>query len=229
MPNTGRPARLVLIRHGETVGNRLNLWTGWTDTPLSKTGWDQVRRTAQRLENNPLNAVALYTSPIGRAQGTADIIGRALNLSPISDDALKEMHFGDMEAIDGDSFADEYPELYARWRDRLDESFAWPGGEARHEFRARTAGALKRLAAEHWGQTILLVTHSGFIRMALAHLDPERFREWWLVRLDNCGLTHLVMDSDGTTEVPIFNDVAYLDGKSRRTGDAEMAALQIRG
>ena len=122
-PNSGSPARLVLIRHGETVGNRQNLWTGWTDTPLSEAGWAQVRRTARRLEGDPLNAVALYTSPIGRAQGTADIIGRALDLSPISDEALKEMHFGDLEAIDGARFADEHPELYAHWRDRLDESF----------------------------------------------------------------------------------------------------------
>ncbi len=228
-PSPEGASRLVLIRHGETVGNLQNLWTGWTDTPLSEAGWNQVRRTARRLEGDSWSAVALYTSPIGRAQQTADTIGRALNLSPISDEALREMHFGDLEAINGDRFADEHPELHARWRDRLDESFAWPGGEARHEFRTRTAAALERLAAKHRGQTVFLVTHSGFIRMALAHLKPERFREWWLVRLDNCGLTHLVMDQNGTTEVPIFNDIAHLDSRSRRTGDAEMAALQIRG
>jgi probable phosphoglycerate mutase len=217
--------RLVLIRHGETIGNQQNLWTGWTDTPLSEEGWDQVSRTARRLEQNELNAVALYTSPIGRAQQTADAIGRVLRLSPIPDEALKEMHFGNLEAINGDRFAVDHPELYARWRDRLDETFGWPGGEARYEFRARTVAALQRLAATHRGQTVLLVTHSGFIRMALAHLQPERFGEWWRVRLDNCGFTHLVMYSDGTTQVPIFNDIAHLDSSTRRTGDAKMAAL----
>ena len=218
---------MVLIRHGETVGNLEGLWTGWTDTPLSDAGRDQVRRTAERLEGNVLSAVALYTSPIGRAQQTADSIGRAVRLDPIPDESLKEMHFGDLEALDGGRFAADHPEIYARWRNRQDETFAWPGGEARHEFRTRTAGALERLAATHRGQTVLVVTHSGVIRMALAHLEPGRFGEWWHVPVDNCGLTHLVMDRAGTAQVPVFNDVAHLDNSTRRMSDAEMAALQI--
>lgn len=205
------PTRLVLIRHGETVGNQQQLWTGWSDTPLSETGRAQIRQTAAWLERDSLNPVALYTSPVGRAQQTADPCGQALRLDPIPDESLKEMHFGELEAIRGDYFATDHPEIHARWRHRKDESFGWPGGETRREFRARTAGALERLASVHPGQTILLVTHSGFIRMALAHFAPQQFEDWWLVQLRNCSLTHLLLNRAGRVQIPIFNDITHLD------------------
>jgi probable phosphoglycerate mutase len=210
MPNRDGSTRFVLIRHAETVGNQQGVWTGWSETPLNETGWEQLRRTAGRLERDPLDAVALYTSPIGRAQQTADSIGQAVGLRPIPDESLKEMHFGELELIRGEHLATDHPQIYARWRDRTDETFGWPGGESRREFRARTVDALERLGAAHRGDTILLVTHSGFIRMALAHFVPERFMEWWQVRLDNCGLTHLVMDPAGQAQVSVFNDVSHL-------------------
>ena len=204
------PTRLVLIRHGETVGNRRQLWTGWSDTSLSETGRDQVRRMAARLERDSLGAAALYSSPIGRARKTAASISQATRLPLILDDALKEMHFGELEAIRSEHFATDHPEIYARWRNREDESFGWPGGETRREFRHRAVGAIERLAAAHPGQTILLVTHSGFIRMALAHFAPRQFGEWWRVKMDNCSLTHLVLDGDGATQVSVFNDIAHI-------------------
>lgn len=210
MPKRDGATRLVLIRHGETVGNQEGLWTGWSDTPLSEAGWEQVRRTAGRLERDPLDAVALYTSPIGRAQETADLIGQAVGLRPTPDEALKEMHFGELESIRHEHLAADHPGLYARWRNRTDETFGWPGGESRREFRARTVAALQRLADAHPGHTVLLVTHSGFIRMALAHFVPHRFGEWWLVKPDNCGLTQLLMDPAGEARVPVFNDVSHL-------------------
>jgi broad specificity phosphatase PhoE len=210
MPNPDGSTRLVLIRHAETVGNQQGLWTGWSDTPLNDAGWDQVRRTADRLERDPLDAVALYTSPIGRAQQTAGEIGRAVGLCPIPDESLKEMHFGDLESIRHEHLASDHPQIYAHWRDRTDETFRWPGGESRREFRDRTVRGLKRLAVAHPGHTILLVTHSGFIRMALAHFEPHQFAEWWHVKPHNCGLTQLLIGPAGEAQVPVFNDISHL-------------------
>lgn len=203
-------SRLILIRHGETVGNREQLWTGWSDTPLTEIGWKQIRQTAGRFRQDSMGATALYTSPIGRARQTAGEIGRAIGLDPILDGSLKEMHFGDLEAIRGDYFATDHPEIYAHWRHRMDEDFGWPGGETRRDFRLRTVGAVERLRVEYPGQTILLVTHSGYIRMALAHFVPQDYQQWWDVKLNNCSLTHLLIDGTGGAQVPILNDVTHL-------------------
>jgi len=193
-PNPEHPTRLVLIRHGETMGNRQQLWTGWSDTPLSDTGREQVRRTAARLELYPLGAGALFSSSLGRAWRTAVPISQAIHLPPIANEALKEMHFGALDAIHGKHFARDHPALYARWSNRRDENFGWPGGETRREFRARVTSAMKRLAAAYPGQTILVITHSGLIRMTLAHFVPQRFGMWWHVQVSNCSLTHLLLD-----------------------------------
>ncbi len=207
---SGAPTRLVLIRHGETVGNRQNLWTGWSDTPLTDAGWQQIRRTAARLGREPMNAVALYGSPIGRAWRTAVALSRATGLHPVACDSLKEMHFGDLETIHSQQFPTNHPAVYARWKNRTDEEFGWPGGETRRAFRARVISGIIRLAAAHPGQVVLVVTHSGVIRITLAHLLPERYGEWWRVHVENCSLTHLLLDRTGRVQVPVFNDASHL-------------------
>jgi broad specificity phosphatase PhoE len=204
------PACLILVRHGETVGNQQQLWTGWSDTALSKVGREQVCRTVARLERDSLGVVGLYSSPTGRAWKTALSFGQVTRLHPVRDESLREMHFGELEAIRSEHFQADHPEVYARWQDRTDEGFCWPAGESRSQFRARVRAAVLRLAGAHLGETILLVTHSGFIRMALAHLMPHRFGEWWNVRIDNCSFTHLLVDRDAMARVPTLNDISHL-------------------
>jgi broad specificity phosphatase PhoE len=208
-PDPDNFTRLVLLRHGETEGNQQNLWTGWTDTPLSSRGRQQIKRTADFLAQNGQDFHIIYSSPIGRAWRTAKAVGKAVNLTPMRDDALKEMHFGELESLNSQRFAIDYPDIYASWQNRTDESFGWPGGETRRAFRSRIRVCIQRLAAAHPGQRILLVTHSGVIRMALAHFVPDRFAQWWEVKLGNCSFTHLV-DPTGTAKVPVLNDVGHL-------------------
>ncbi len=209
-PDSPVPARLVLVRHGETVGNRENLWTGWSETPLTDLGRRQAESAASRLRSEPWEITALYSSPLGRAWHTALTIGQALGLWPMPSDALREMHFGELENINSKRFPEEYPAVYAQWSQRTDESFGWPGGETRWAFRQRVAQALTELAAAHPGNTILLVTHSGVIRMALAHFVPQDFGEWWRVKAENCSLTHLLLNGRGRATVPVFNDFNHL-------------------
>jgi broad specificity phosphatase PhoE len=208
-PSLSPPARLVLIRHAETVGNLQQRWTGWSHTPVSELGHEQIRRTAARLAEEPCDYAALYSSPLERAWETAGPIGRAVGRQPIRVEALKEMHFGELESIQSDEFASEHPEIYRQWQRRTDDSFGWPGGETRQAFRQRVADGLGRLAADHSGEMILIVTHSGVIRMALAHFVPQQYSEWWQVRLGNCSLTHLVLGG-AVAEVPVLNDMAHL-------------------
>jgi broad specificity phosphatase PhoE len=209
-PNPEQWTRLLLVRHGESVGNLQDVWAGWSETPLSAVGRRQAADTAARLAQEGLGAVALFSSPLSRAWQTADVIGRALGHEPIVDESLKEMHFGDLECMQGRRFAEDHPTVYARWRDKTDEDFGWPGGETRRQFRRRVSEAIARLAGACNQQTALVVTHSGVIRMALAHLIPERFGAWWDVRVDNCSLTHVELGGSCRVRVPVVNDVGHL-------------------
>jgi broad specificity phosphatase PhoE len=151
----------------------------------------------------------LYSSPLERAWQTAEPIGEAIHRPPVPMEALKEMHFGELESIQTEQFATEYPELYQQWQRRTDESFGWPGGETRRAFRRRVADAFGRLSADHPGETVLVITHSGVIRMALAHFVPQEYGDWWRVRIGNCSLTHLVLGGSDS-EVPVVNDIDHL-------------------
>jgi broad specificity phosphatase PhoE len=220
------PTRLVLVRHAETIGNRQQLWTGWSHTPVSELGYQQIRDTAARLAQERTEFVCLYSSPLRRAYQTAEAIGEAIGRRPVSVESLKEMHFGELESIRSERFAADHPEVYRQWQHRTDESFGWPGGETRRAFRQRVADTMIRLSIEHEGQTILIVTHSGVIRMALAHFLPHRYGEWWRVRIGNCSLTHLVLDAQGA-RVPILDDVTHLE--SINEGDFSCRGGTIAG
>jgi probable phosphoglycerate mutase len=177
---------------------------------VSERGHEQIRRTALRLARERDEFAGLYSSPLERACQTAEPIGRAIGRPPRAVESLKEMHFGELESIRSDRFAVDHPEVYRQWQHRTDESFGWPGGETRRAFRQRVAETLGRLSDEHAGETILIVTHSGVIRMALAHFVPHQYSEWWQVRIANCGLTHLLL-GQSEAEVAILNDISHLE------------------
>jgi broad specificity phosphatase PhoE len=88
---------LVLVRHGETLGNREGRFQVY-DTPLSDAGRIQAARLAERLAGEP-PADALYASDLARASETAAIVGRRLGLPPIADAALRELDVGDWKGL----------------------------------------------------------------------------------------------------------------------------------
>jgi probable phosphoglycerate mutase len=70
--------RVLLARHGQTEWNVLGRRQGQLDSPLTAAGWDHARRHAKTLA--PQDIDAIFTSPLGRASTTADIIGEALGV-----------------------------------------------------------------------------------------------------------------------------------------------------
>lgn len=62
-------AKLILMRHGESVWNKLNLFTGWVDVPLSQKGIEEALAGGQRIKDIPIDVI--HTSTLVRAQMTA--------------------------------------------------------------------------------------------------------------------------------------------------------------
>src|SRR5436309_13776547 len=89
------PTTLVLVRHGETAGNRDRRFQTY-DTPLSDTGRAQAQRVAERLAaEGPFDA--LYASDLARTRETAEAIGARLGLTPVFTPALRELDTGDLD------------------------------------------------------------------------------------------------------------------------------------
>lgn len=167
---------LILVRHAQTVANVAGRWEGWTDGELTPLGREQAEATAQRLTAHSAEVAALHTSPLLRALETARVIGAALGLPPVVANDLKEINFGQLDGVSPEEMERHHPALHARWRNRDDLGFTWPGGEQRAAFLRRVASACDRILSLHPRETALIVSHGGTTRVLLAHLLPSKQR-----------------------------------------------------
>jgi 2,3-bisphosphoglycerate-dependent phosphoglycerate mutase len=143
---------LLLVRHGETDWNAERRWQGHADIPLNGRGRDQAVRLAEELAHEPV--AAIYSSDLSRARETAEIVGIRLGVPIVLDADLREIDVGTREGL-------TWPET----RERTD----WDGEP--HEAHAeRILGALRRIAARHDDERLLVVTHGGSIRRVHEHL-----------------------------------------------------------
>jgi broad specificity phosphatase PhoE len=216
--------QLFLVRHGQTVGNVQQVWQGWTGGELTPLGVQQAQATARHLAACGQTFDALYSSPLRRAWQTAQVVGRALGLSPLAHEGLKEIWFGEIEGMTWDEFAARYPDVHRRWSDRSDMSFTWPGGESRAEVHRRARQAIQDIAARHDGQSIVVVAHGGTLRAILAHLFPAQLGQPWRHSLDNCSLTRVWLTPDGP-QLLALNDQSHLDGLT--SGDTWVGASTL--
>lgn len=131
------------VRHGETDWNKNRLAQGQTDIPLNQAGRDQAHQAAPLLAGHGMTRV--ITSPLSRAQETADIINRTLSLPMEQHAGLMERYFGPLE---GKPWAPGFVE-------------SEPGGDAepRPQFINRVMSTLVELL-ERPGP-LLLVSHGG--------------------------------------------------------------------
>ncbi len=182
------PIRLVLVRHGETVGHSSIRYYGRTDVALSDLGRRQMRAVCEWLAaREGANALApVFTSPLVRATEAARIIaGR--DAEAIAIEEFAEVDFGLFEGLTADEIAALYPEEFRRWNaNRFAPDFVYPEGEGRAEFVARVGRGTARMLASwqalreaswHDSRTsggaasnALMMAHRGVIRAVVRQL-----------------------------------------------------------
>jgi broad specificity phosphatase PhoE len=150
--------RIVMIRHGETVGNSSIRFHGSGDLPLSDAGREQLRQTARRLRGESFDAVV--ASPLRRSWEGAAIVAGAVPVRLEAD--FREIHFGRWEGMTAEEIRASDPVLYQDWQAKA-EGFEFPGGEPRADFRGRVERGLDRLL-QSGATATLLVVHKGIIR-----------------------------------------------------------------
>ncbi|MET9917133.1 histidine phosphatase family protein [Streptomyces sp. NPDC059605] len=164
---TGSPATLLLARHGQTVWHAENRYAGVSDIALTDEGRRQARQLGEWAARNRVDAI--WTSTVGRAVETAQPACRALGLVPRREHDLRECDFGEVEGRTLAEFAADHPDLAAEYRaDPVAHPF--PGAEDPRTAAARGAAALRRIAAGHPGQRVLVVAHNTLLRLVLCEL-----------------------------------------------------------
>ena len=154
---------ILMARHGETDWNRDSRFQGHADTTLNDAGREQARALGERLADDGI--VAIYTSPLLRARETAGIVAARLGLEVEALDALREVDVGSWSGLTRAEVEERFPDGFRRW---LEFDHGWDDGESYDELGLRVLAALADLAGLHPGERVLVVSHGGPMRAALA-------------------------------------------------------------
>lgn len=152
---------LLVIRHGQSVADIIDVHEGRADFPLTDLGKEQARRAAEWIAvNYPLQRI--YASTLKRAAETAEIIGQRVNLTVEFDPDLMEFNNGVLAGLPFAEAAVKYP-LPPGGRKPHEPV---PGGETAIEFRMRAETVWSKIlnTAEE-NQRIAIVSHGGMIAM----------------------------------------------------------------
>jgi 2,3-bisphosphoglycerate-dependent phosphoglycerate mutase len=176
-------AYLVIVRHGQSVYNLKNLFTGWIDCSLSEKGEEEAREAGKIILAHHLAFDVVYCSELKRSWETYDLIASEDHqlfdhLPVFKRQALNERHYGDLQGKNKEETAKEYGQEQVHiWRRSYD--VRPPGGESLEDTAIRVnklyESEIKPLLIN--GKRILIVAHGNSLRaliMYLENIPPEK-------------------------------------------------------
>jgi len=244
------PGTLVLLRHGESEWNALNLFTGWVDVPLTDKGIGEGKRAGVLLDEHNLLPDIVYTSVLRRAISTANITLDACDrhwIPVVRDWRLNERHYGALQGKNKAQVRDQYgEEQFMLWRRSYDTPPPpiEPGSEYSQDADPRYAGVdapltecLKDVVARmvpYWeatisqdllaGKTVLIAAHGNSLRALVKHLDQ-------ISDADIAGLnipTGIPLRYDLDENLKPTKASEYLDPEAAAAGAAAVASQGAR-
>src|SRR5205809_708167 len=105
-----KKTQVIIVRHGQTQWNLKLIRQGHLDSPLTEKGMAQAKALAQRLAQEKFNA--LYSSDLGRAVQTAEMIAAVTGHEIVTDARLRERNLGVFQGLNGDEIKEKFPEEY---------------------------------------------------------------------------------------------------------------------
>jgi probable phosphoglycerate mutase len=206
-PAHGLATKTLLLRHGETALSAEHRFAGRGDFPLTGTGRRQASAAARRLARLATIDV-IVTSPLQRAQDTAQAAAAATGAPLEVDEDLIETDFGKWEGLTFAEAAAQWPDETSAWLANADA--APPGGESFATAARRVLGGLDRMLTTYPGRTLLLVSHVTPIKTltcrALLAPPAAMFR----MHLNVGSLCDIDWFADGPALVRSLNDTSHL-------------------
>jgi probable phosphoglycerate mutase len=195
---------------------------GWTPgVSLNEYGYAQAQALAERLASEPI--VAVYSSPLERTVETAALTASGRQLSVVTLDGIGETHIGEwtgkpIEEVSKDDL----------WRciQATPSRARFPGGESFGEAQARMVAALDELSARHAEQTILVVSHSDPIKLALAYYIGLPLDLFQRLVVDPCSISELVFPPAAAVRLVRMNDCAHIPVESAKQDTQQEGAAE---
>jgi|SRR5829696_4873124 len=235
------PAELVLVRHGESVGNladteardadadRLDLSARDADVELSPNGEEQARtlgRWVAGLADDQLPDLVL-SSPYRRAAGTARAALGDLGPEVLMDERLRERDLGLFDGLTGKGIRAGYPEE-ARRRSHVGKFYYQPpSGESWADVVLRARSLLSDLREGYDGRRVWMFTHQAVImsfRYALEELDEEELLDIdRSTPIPNASVTRYCRGEEGLVLESFADDAHLTRGPAARTDEEDRA------
>lgn len=203
--------KIYFVRHGETDWNKERKIQGQVDIPLNEFGRHLARETANGLRDVPFDVC--FTSPLGRARETAEIILQGRDVPILEDKRILEMNFGVLEGKCCSKEGWDVPDSFQMFFDDPVHYQAPEGGEDFQAVRKRTGDFLNWLFAQeqYRDSTVLVTTHGAAMAGLLNNLKKKPLAEYWGVGVHkNCGVTEVDV-TDGRIDIISENKVYYTD------------------
>lgn len=175
---------LVLVRHGQSIWNLENRFTGWTDVPLSEQGVREAHEAGQLLKRHGYQFDVAYTSSLSRAKITLDFVLAELGQTGLPTHRtfrLNERHYGALQGLNKQETAERYsPEQVHLWRRSYDIAplasdhpvKGEPNGESLKDTYFRVLPYYRSMIRKDLraGKRVIIVAHGNSLRALAKHL-----------------------------------------------------------
>jgi len=190
--------RIYITRHGQTEFNVKEIMQGQIDSPLTEEGKAQAKEFAEKFKN--IKFEAIFSSDLGRAQATAEIINIDRQLVINTSKLLRERSFGPYDGTPSQKFRDENKVLFEKRQtlseqEKRDFKF-YESYESDSQIASRMITALREIAVTYLGKTVLVISHGAIIRALLVHLGYAQFDELGTRAIGNGA--YIMLKCDGT-------------------------------
>lgn len=175
--------KIYFVRHGKSTSNRDGLIGGHKDFELDSEGIKQAELLSERLKEEEFDEI--ITSDLVRASKTAEIINKNHGKEIVLDETLREQNWGYLEGEQASILNEKYsgPEYFLNKRPKRGESIL--------EYKEKVENRFEELLQEYNGKKILVVSHGGFIKLALMYFFNEELENHSKYKQGNTALSIL--------------------------------------
>ena len=205
-----------IVRHGQTNWNILGKTQGHGNSDLTPKGENQALELSKAIKEYPIDYI--YSSDLGRAVQTAEIIGSTIGVDIIQTPSLREMGFGDWEGLLIEEIKKDHAKTYETWRNQP-HLVNIPNGETLHIIKDRVDAFIKELNEKYDNKHILLVSHSVTVRVMLLSFLNSGVENIYRIKQDNTAL-NIVEYRDYGPVVIKMNDTSHIKNNEKINNSA---------